>query len=161
MSAVVQVFRLLGELTKAIGDLVAERCHGHWDQHYHVEGGEFMYVVKADNPDVKYGISPVVVKDSEGNTVPGASVDVVVASDNLAAVTVTPDADPHTGTVHFGGPNPDGSPATAGLTATFKFGDKVLAVKGTQIVVTAGDPTEISGGDITLEGLTEAPPAAG
>jgi hypothetical protein len=156
--AIAEVFAALGALTRAIGNLVSVILGGHSHQHQHMEGGEFMFIVKDDHADEQYVLSPVVVTDKEGSVVPGAPVTVEVVSDNPSVVAVVPDADPHTGKVTFGSPNADGSPATAGVTATFKAADgTVLGVRGAQFVVTAGDPAAISGGDIGFPGLTEAP----
>ena len=122
-----------------------------------------MYNVKDDNPAVRYSLAAVQATDAEGSPVPNAVIDVEVASDNPSAVAVVPDADPRAGTVSFGSPNPDGTPAVANLTATYKFNGVVLGIKGAQIAVTAGDVAQITGGDIVLEGLSEAPapPPAG
>lgn len=132
-------------------------CQHRYHYHSHLKGGGIMFIVKDDHPSVRYALDPVTATDAEGSPIPGATIDVVMASDNPSAVLVTPDVDPHAGDVSFGSPNPDGTPAVANLTATYMFGDRVLGIKGAQIVVTAGDPAAISGGDIQLEGLTEAP----
>ncbi len=116
-----------------------------------IEGGNIVFIVKDDNPDVRYELSPTVVKDAEGNVIPGAVATVEVTSTDPAVVQVTPDADPSTGgTLHFG------NPGVASLNAQASFGGLVLASKGAQFTVTVGDPASIAGGDISIPGLTEA-----
>jgi hypothetical protein len=118
-----------------------------------------MFIVKADNPDVNYQIAPPTnVTDSEGHLVTAPELAYEVTSDNLGAIVVNPDpADQLKGSVHFGGPNADGSPALANINVLIKktSDGKVLGSFGAQFTVTAGDPAAIVGGGITFEGLTE------
>lgn len=116
-----------------------------------------MIIVKNDQPDVAYVASFSVV-DAEGSPVPNpAGLTIEVTSDNPSAVSVLPDADPKTGSVHFGSPNPDGSPAIANITVAVKLADGTLIGSfGEQFTVTAGDPAAIAGGTIVFEGLTPA-----
>ena len=121
-----------------------------------------MYVVKDNNPDVTATIVPPVVVDAEGFPVPGAQQPTpgALQSDNPSAVSVEPDADgdPLKWTVHFGGPNADGSPAVANLTLQFTdpATGEVVGSLGAQVTVTAGDPAAIKGGSIVLGDLVEA-----
>ena len=151
--AAANVFRALGELTRAIGDLVSVTVGGP-PAGPHLIGGKFMIIVKDTQPDVRYTVGGFKVVDAENHPVPGAVVAVTVESDNPAAVAVTPDADPASGSVSFGGPNDDGSPANATVLATVKIGDAVVGTFSETFTVTAGDPTAIQGGAITFEGLT-------
>lgn len=111
--------------------------------------GEFMYIVKADNPDVGYALS-YSVTDSEGNDVPVEETSVEIVSDNPSVVSV----DSENSTVHFG------SPGLANVNVTVRDADspdaEPLGSFGAQFTVTAGDPAAISGGSITFDGLTEA-----
>lgn len=119
-----------------------------------VTGGAIVYIVKADNPDVNYSINPPQVTDSEGNVVPAGELTFPIESDNPAAVEVIPDG-PLSGKVHFGGPNADGSPASAAITARVIHNGNVIGVLGAQFTVTAGDPAAIAGGSLVFEGLVE------
>lgn len=123
-----------------------------------------MFLVKADHPAVAYTITPPVVTDSEGNTVPVTDLTFAVETSNSAAVAVIPDppqddgtpGDPLRGTVSFGAPNPDGSPSTAAITVLVSDGaGALLGSFGAQFTVTAGDPVGIVGGAIAFEGLVE------
>ena len=154
--AIASVFRALGDLTRSIGELVSVLTHG--PHHIHLKGGQFMIIVKDNNPDVRYAVGGFTVVDAEGSPVPGAQVSVVVESDNPSAVVVTPDADPApgsaAGSASFGSPNPDGSPSQATVTAKVMFGEKVVGLFTETFGVTAGDPESIVGGTLTFEGLT-------
>lgn len=108
-----------------------------------------MYIVKADNPDVGYVITPPTVTDSEGNPVPVDSLVYETVSDNPDVLTVNT-VDPLTGTVHFG------APGVANINVQVKDVDgDLLGSFGAQFTLTAGDPATIVGGAITFEGLTE------
>lgn len=123
-----------------------------------LEGGEIMFIVKADNPDVGYTITPPSVTDSEGNPVSVGDLTFEVSSDNPGAVALTPDpADQLHGSAHFGSPNADGSPAMANINVAVKATatGTLLGSFGAQFTVTTGDPAAIVGGSITFEGLTE------
>lgn len=114
-----------------------------------------MYIVKDNQVDVPFAIS-FVITDAEGSPVPQPDVAVAVVSDNPSAVAVIPGADQLSGTVHFGSPNPDGSPANANITVTVSLKDgTVVGSFGAQFTVTAGDPAAIAGGTIVFTGLTE------
>jgi hypothetical protein len=120
----------------------------------HMEGGQFMYIVKDDNPDVGYTVVPGVVKDSEGNVIPDAKINVEVSSDNSDAVALTPTdpANPLVGVAHFG------NPGVANINVVAKLDDgTILGSFGAQFTVTLGNPAAIAGGTISFEGLTEAP----
>ncbi len=120
-----------------------------------LRGGEFMYIVKDNNPDVGYQIS-FQITDAEGSPVPQPDVDVAIVSDNESSVKVIP-VDSLTGTVSFGSPNPDGTPSTANITVTVSLKDgTVIGSFGAQFTVTAGDPAAIAGGKIAFAGLTES-----
>jgi hypothetical protein len=173
-AAVDDVFAALGALTRAIGHLVAVlfhgTCHHHHPLSFHVVGMQFtltteegvplMIIVKDTQPDVTFAIAFNVV-DAEGSPVPappGLTVETV--SDNPSAVAVIPGATDREGSVHFGSPNPDGSPALANITVSVKTADGTLIGSfGEQFTVTAGDPTAIAGGTITFADLTPPPPA--
>lgn len=112
--------------------------------------GEFMYIVKADNPEVGFTVA-FDTTDSEGNQVPEDSLTVEVVSDNSDAVDVSYDADSESGTVTFG------SPGMANINAMVKTSDgTLLGSFGAQFTVTVGDPAAISGGTISFDGLQEA-----
>lgn len=109
-----------------------------------------MFIVKDDNPDVKYSITPPEATDSEGNVIAGAALDFEITTTDSTVVQVTPDADPKTGTVHFG------APGQASLNVNVKSGDTLLGAFGAQFTVTTGDVAAIAGGAIQFEGLTES-----
>lgn len=115
-----------------------------------------MFIVKDDTPDVNYSITPPTVTDAEGSPVPASDLVFETTSDNPSAVQVNP-ADQLSGTVHFGSPNADGSPALCNINVSVKNGaGTLLGSFGAQFTVTAGDPSAIVGGSITFEGLTES-----
>jgi hypothetical protein len=119
-----------------------------------------MFIVKDDQADVPYVITPPTVTDAEGSPVPAGSLTFAVTSDNASAVAVTPDAsNPLAGTVSFGSPNTDGTPATANINvAVTDAAGAMIGSFGAQFTVTAGDPAKIIGGSIAFTGLTEAQP---
>lgn len=113
--------------------------------------GEFMYIVKADNPDVGYALS-YSVTDSEGNEVPREETAAEITSTDEEVVSI----DQSAGTVHFG------RPGVASVNVTVKDkdagpDDDPLGSFGAQFTVVAGEPAAVSGGSITFEDLTEAP----
>lgn len=118
-------------------------------------GGKVMYIVKNDNPDVNYTITPPAeVKDAEGEVIPNPVLVYEVSSTDPSVVQITPDADPKTGSVHFG---------TSGI-ATFNVAVRntsgVLVGSGAaSFTVTVGDPATISAITLSFDGLTEAPEA--
>lgn len=139
----------------ALGVVFARRV---WRRQPTMVGGGLMYVVSATNPDVGYQIvPPSAVTDSEGNPVPVTALTYEISSDNPSAVALTPSGDnPLTGTVAFGAPNPDGSPALANVNVQVKSEDgTLLGSFGAQFTVPPGAASAIVGGGITFEGLTE------
>src|SRR5882762_3792020 len=79
-------------------------------------GGEIVFIVKDDHPDESYVLAPVAATDAEGVVIPNAKIIPEVTSDNVSAVAVTPSADGTGGSVKFGSPNVDGTPAQATVT---------------------------------------------
>ena len=119
-----------------------------------VNGGQLMFVEKADRPDVPYEITAPEVKDSEGNLVPDSQITYEVSSTDTSVVEVTPNPDdPKTGNVHFG------SPGQASINVNAKVGSDLVQAFGAQFTLTAGDPASIVGGAINFPGLTEVPEA--
>jgi hypothetical protein len=126
-------------------------------------GGQIMYSVKADIPDVLYKINLPNLVDSEGNKVKKNLVVASFTSDNESAVAVIPDDAPNgpkTGTIHFGGPTSEGDPAIANLVATIADADDgtVYGSLGAQFQVVSGDIAQVVGGSLAFEGLTENTP---
>lgn len=122
-------------------------------------------VIKADHVDFDIPVT-VNATDSEGNPVKGgglpAGFTLTLTSDNDAAFSVTPDpSNPLNFKAHVGGPNPDGNPNLASLTATLNDANGVLvATDAEAIVVTAGDPSAISGINIVFpDDIPDTPPA--
>lgn len=113
--------------------------------------GEFMYIVKADNPDVGFTVAYDTF-DSEGNPIPEDNMNVEVVSDNESVVAVSFDDASDSGSVSFG------SPGVANINATVMSLDgTLLGSFGAQFTVTVGDPASIAGGTIAFEGLEEVP----
>lgn len=143
----------LGRIDSKVDQLLA---HG---AGIHLEGGSIMYVLKDDNPDVGFQINPPTVVDSEGHPVPGAQPTTAgLVSDNpdVVSVVADPGGDVLKGTIHIGGPNPDGTPALCNLTAKFQdAGGTDIGSLGAQFEVTTGDAAQIVGGSLVFEGLTE------
>jgi hypothetical protein len=123
-----------------------------------------MIVVKDTQVPVKYTITPPTVLDARGNPVPGAQLVYKVAADPAAVVAIVPDAtDPLSGMAGPFNDNPDGTPATCGVTVGVFLADGVTMVGsfGKQFTVTAGDPAAIQGGDLVFDGLADAEQPAG
>lgn len=113
-----------------------------------------MFIVKDDNPPVKYQITPGPVTDAEGNEIADAQLSFAVVSDNPDVVAVAADqADARRGQITFGAPGN----ASVTVTVTLAQG-QTLGVFGAQFHVTTGDPAAMAGGTIAFEGLTEASP---
>jgi len=112
-------------------------------------GGQIMFIVKDDNPDVAYSITAPSVTDAEGNPIPDASLTYEVTSSDDTVVAITPADPPTTGSVHFG------NPGQAAINVNVKSGDALLGAFGAQFTVTVGDPAAITGGSISFEGLTD------
>jgi len=116
-------------------------------------GANIMFIVKDDAADVAYSITAPTVTDSEGHPVdPQPVLTFTVASDNDAAVSITPTdpANPVAGTVHFG------APGLANINVTASSGDTLVGSFGAQFTVTTGDPAAITGGTIAFDGLIES-----
>ncbi len=113
-------------------------------------GGFLMFIVKDDHADVAYSITPPDATDAEGNPIPGAALSFEVSSSDDAVVSITPGADPASGSVHFG------SPGQAAINVNVKTGDTLLGAFGAQFTVTVGDPAAIAGGSIAFDGLIES-----
>jgi len=112
-------------------------------------GVKFMYIVKADNPEVGF-VLEFDAFDSEGNVVSEDDLIVTVESDNDEAVEVEFDEETLEGKVIFG------SPGLANINATVETLEGVLLGSfGAQFTVVAGDPKSISGGKLSFKGLTE------
>lgn len=109
-----------------------------------------MFIVKDDNPDVGYRITPPSVTDAEGNPVDAGSLTFDVTSTDAAVLAITP-SDPLSGTVHFGAPGL----ASVNVVVSNAAG-VVLGSFGSQFTVTAGDPAAIVGGTIAFDTLTES-----
>ena len=116
-----------------------------------------MFVIKDNNPAVGFTITPPSVVDAEGFPVDAGTLKFVVESDNPGAVAVTVNADGVSGSVAFGSPNADGTPAQANLIVkVLNAIDEQLGAFGAQFIVTAGDAASIVGGSIVFEGITES-----
>lgn len=129
-----------------------------------IEGGIFMYVVKADNSDVPYTITPPTATDSEGNKIPNAELSYSITSDNESAVALIPDDDenPLTGVLRIGGPGDiAGVTDTASIMVEVSHGGEIIGAFGAQFVITPGDVAAIQGGGISFEGLTETEEGGG
>lgn len=109
---------------------------------------KIMIIVKDDNPDVGFSVS-FLVTDSEGNEVPATDLSVSVESDDLSVLEVTPAADGLSGSVHFGNPGN----ATC-LVSVKKLDGTLIGSFSEEFTVTTGDPSAISGGTITFDGLS-------
>ncbi len=109
-----------------------------------------MFIVADDNPDVSYSITPPEATDSEGNVIPGATLVYDVTSSEPTVVAITPNADPTTGSVHFG------NPGQAAININVSSGGTLLGAFGAQFTVTVGDVAAITGGSIGFNGLVEA-----
>jgi hypothetical protein len=114
-----------------------------------------MPIYKADKPDFDFNLVLGAV-DSEGNVISDAPIPtghkLTVTSDNDAAFQVTQDAtDPKLVHAHVGGPNTDGSPSQANVTAnlTDPLGN-LVATGGALVTVTVGDPASITNISVNL-----------
>lgn len=110
-----------------------------------------MFIVKDDNPDVGYQITPPTVTDAEGQPVDAGTLVYSVSSTDPAVVAVVA-ADQVTGTVHFG------SPGVASVNVLVQnAAGNVLGSFAANFTVTSGDAAAIVGGSIIFDGLVEAP----
>lgn len=109
-----------------------------------------MFIVKDNNADVGYSITPPTVTDAEGNAVDAGTLTFEVTSTDSNVVAITP-TDQLTGSAHFGAPGV----ASVNVQVKNAAGD-VLGSFGAQFTVTAGDPAAIVGGTISFDGLTES-----
>lgn len=114
-----------------------------------------MPIYKDDKPDFDIHLI-LTAKDSEGREIADAPIPanftLEVISDNPDAFSVTQDAaDLKLIHCHVGGPNADGTPATANVTALLKnaTGD-LVAIGSDAVTVTVGDPASISSISLTL-----------
>ena len=116
-----------------------------------LQGGDIVYIVKDNNPDVLYLINPGQVTDAEGNVIEGATLTFSPVSSDPNVVALTPDPEnPLRGIAHFG------APGTANINVTAALADgTIVGSFGSQFTVTVGDPAAMSGGSIAFEGLTE------
>jgi hypothetical protein len=114
------------------------------------EGVEFMYIVKDDHEDVEYRIGEVTAQDAEGNAVDVAGMNVSVVSSDPAVVKVT-SRTPTEGKLSFG------KPGNATVAATINAPSGQQIVRTANFVVTTGDVALIAGGNLEIDGLTEAP----
>jgi hypothetical protein len=119
-----------------------------------------MYVVKADNPDVRFNIN-FTASDSEGNSVPldpeKIEVDVTSTNPELVEIIMDDDDDPMTGIVRFGRPSV-GEEDIASVEVRATYDGNSIAPVGAQFMIVAGDPTAFSAPTITFDGLTEVTP---
>lgn len=114
-------------------------------------GGQIVFILKDDNPDVGYSITAPEARDSEGNVIPDANLSYEVSSSDDAIVSISPSPDdPKSGTVHFG------APGQAAVNVNVKSGETLLGAFGAQFTITTGDPAAIAGGSIAFDGLTES-----
>ncbi len=113
------------------------------------EGVQIMYIVKDDNPDVEYRLGNLSAQDAEGNEIDGAELSTTISSSDPAVVKVT-SKDQTSGKLSFG------KPGTATVTATINAPNGQQIIRTANFVVTTGDVALISGGDLEIDGLTEA-----
>lgn len=102
-----------------------------------------MIALPATQPDFS-GRLRLVARDSEGHvTALPEDLDIQYLSDNPTAIEIIPNpTDPHQFTVHVGGPNPDGSPAQATLTANV-FRNNVLIGVASEVFIVTGGAAEV------------------
>lgn len=145
--------QLIGLLTQLVDAVSALRFN-----QIKTFGGDFVFTLPDDQPNVPFSLSPVTAADAEGNAVP---VTLKLESDtpDVVAINFTDPAD-----LTKGGELVFGKPGTASLmfTATAKSGRQELVVKasGAQFLITTGAiaPESVSGGDLAFEGITEDAP---
>lgn len=116
-----------------------------------------MYIVKANQEPVDFQID-FQVTDSEGNPASKESLVVAVESDNTDAVSVARSGqNARSGQLSFGRINADGSPAFANVNVKVANQDgRLLGSFGAQFTIVAGDPDRVSGGSLTIDGLSES-----
>jgi len=114
---------------------------------------KIMFIVNDSQPDVKFTLTAPVVEDAKGNPVtPQPTLTAAVVSDTPDVVGITFDPATLSGTATF-----PGKEGTANVNATFTDdADKLVGSFGAMFTVTAGPATQIVGGGIKFEGLTES-----
>lgn len=119
-----------------------------------ITGGDFMFVLPDDQPDVPFSVSPVSAADSEGHAI--ALTENLVSDNEDVIGFVFADgssaSNPRTGVAHVGAPGI----ANVNYTAIDSSGNIVKST-GSQFTVTTGAVASTTGGDIAFEGITEQP----
>lgn len=127
-----------------------------------ITGGEIMFVLPDDQPDVSGSISAIDVsgaKDKEGNAVAVTVTELFVTSNADAVAIIFADgsseSNPRSFTLKIG------SPGSANLNySAVNAADPAMVFKagGGQFTITTGtvDPSTVSGGDLVLTGITES-----
>lgn len=116
------------------------------------------FTLPATTEDIRYSLAPIgEVRDAEGSLITNYTEK--FESSDPAVVQLTPD-DPavlNAGSAHFGTPGV----AVIVHSITTKVGrdDLVSVLDTTTVVLTAGAPLSVSGGEATFEGLTPDPEA--
>lgn len=111
--------------------------------------GGLMPTYKSDRADFDFNVV-LGATDSEGNVISDAPIPtghtLTVTSDNTACFEATQDAaNSKLVHCHVGGPNADGTPSQANVTANlFDPSSNLVATGAAQVTVTVGDPTAIT-----------------
>jgi len=117
-----------------------------------ITGGDFMFVLPDDQPDVPFSVSPVSATDAEGNAI---TLTEELVSDNEAAVAFA-FADGSSATNPRAGVAKIGSPGVANVNYTAKDPKgNIVKSSGSQFTITTGAVANVSGGDIAFQGITE------
>src|SRR5262245_50594095 len=108
----------LDRIAKALETLIL--IHSAQRFTYKLDGG-LMPTYKSDRPDFDFSVT-ITATDSEGNAIPNSPIPaghtLSITSDNAAAFSVAQDAaNPQLIHAHVGGPNADGTPSQANVTA--------------------------------------------
>lgn len=112
-----------------------------------------MYIVKNDQPDVPWEITPPIVTDAEGEEIAATEMIFNTTSTDPAVVQMTlPDpADMLHGIAHFG----QSGVASVNVQVLRRDNGALLGSFGAQFTVTKGDPASIVGGAIVFTGIAE------
>ena len=113
-------------------------------------GGMLMFIVKDNQADVPYSITPPTATDAEGVAIPDASLTYEATSTDDSVVSLAPAADGLSGTAHFG------APGQASINVNVSANGTLLGAFGAQFTVTAGDVAAIAGGSIAFDTLSES-----
>jgi hypothetical protein len=123
------------------------------DQHLTILGGKIMFSIPNNQPDIPFSVSPVTATDEEGESI---ALTEELVSDNEGVISFLFDegssaSNPRSGKAHVG----TSGLANVNYTAKDPQGN-IVTSEGAQFTVSTGPVSNVSGGDLAFEGVTES-----